>query len=255
MVLLTISGYAQFAYGKDSGVSFTLGGPTKSLKTQPSREVTKDFSAIGKLIDEGRRLNKPYILQAVTVLIRMSDVTNETRKERQVNWRIVYSIHALQPIKPTDRLFKESYSSAYANVRRWFGSEREIQATDSAYNVMLDIPEGESRTIVTGATFIYDLPLSPDRPGFGQTILLAPDQEFFSYPTGDDLIGELTMLIESDTVKFSPVGEATRHSLPNGTFVPNEEFRFDVGLGRRVLSAHWRGLMPNEEVGLHFRIE
>jgi hypothetical protein len=252
IIFLTITGYAQLTYGKE-GLGFKIGSPSNPNTVESIGENAA--SGVEKRIADGRAFNRPYVFDDVTVLIRVDDVMNGASKERQVNWRIVYTVRALQQITRTDKLFKERYSTDSASVRRWFGSEKEIKATDDAYTVMMDIPAGETRTIVTGATFVYKLPLENNRPAFGQTILLASDQEFFSYPNEEDVIGELTILIESDTVKFSPVGQAAKRSKPDGSIAPDVEPRFISAAGRRSLSANWRNVMPKEEVGLHFKVD
>ena len=191
----------------------------------------------------------------MTVLVKIEDTATGSGKERIVNWRIVYTVRALQPIARTDKIFKERYSSDVARIRRWFGSEREIKETDNAYSVMMEIPAGETRTIVTGATFVYNLPLESNRPALGTSILLTPEQEFYSYPNDEDVIGEMTILIETDTLKLSPVGQPAKRLRADGTVAPDEEYRFNQNGDRRSLSAHWKNVMPKEEVGLHFAVE
>lgn len=251
LTFLTVSGYAQASYG-EGGLAVKIGPPNN-----PTSSVTVERAAtlgLEKRITYGRSLNRPYVLDDVTVLIRLKDIGRGANRERQVNWRIVYTVRALQAISRNDKLFKERYSTDSARIMRWFGTEREIKATDDAYNVMMDIPAGETRTIVTGATFVYSLPLQNDRPAFGQSILLTQDQEFFSYPNEEDVIGELTILIESDDVMFSPVGQSAKRSRADGSIAPDEEYRFNDG-NSRSLSAHWKNVMPKEEVGLHYRVE
>jgi hypothetical protein len=245
IVLLLLSGYLRVAYS-DGKVDIGIGkpAPRPSVKT----------AGLEKLIAAGRSLGKPYVLDDVTALVRIHDVAKGGKKERHVKWRIVYTVRALQPITKTDKLFKESYSSAFAQLRRWFGTEKEIGETGEAYSVMMDIPEGETRTIVTGATFVYDLPLNNNRSAFGERILLAQDQEFFSYPNQEDCIGELTLLIEADKAKISPVGQAAKRSRPDGSVAPDVEVHSDPSGEQHSISAHWKDLMPMEEVGIHFKV-
>lgn len=251
ITLLTINGFVQVTYGKD-GWGVKVGAPTGSTGSGAAERGA--MAVLEKIIAAGRVANRPYILDDVTVLIRMEDVTKGNSKERQVNWRIIYTIRALQPISKTDKLFKERYSTAAAHVRRWFGTEKEIKSTDNAYNIMLDIPAGETRTIITGATFIYSLPLENNRTALGENILLTSDREFYSYPNEEDVIGELTILIESDTLDFNPVGQAAKRSRMDGSIAPDGDFRFNSVNNRRSLSARWKDVMPNEEVGLHFKV-
>lgn len=252
VALLTFTGYVQVTYGKDGPV-FRLGAPIGSNVPGSAEEVAAD--SLKKRIAGGHAANRPYVLDDVTVLVKIEDVVNGAVKERIVNWRIVYTVRALHAVTRTDKFFKERYSSDVARIRRWFGSEREIKETDNAYSVMLEIPAGETRTIVTGATFVYSLPLENNRPALGTTILLTPDQEFYSYPNDEDVIGELTLLIETDTLKMFPVGQPAKRLRADGTVAPDEEYRFNQNGKRRSLSAHWKDVMPKEEVGIHFAVE
>jgi hypothetical protein len=250
--LLLTTGYLHVFYG-EGVVTVGIGAPADpDVKGTVERAAT---ARIEKHIAAGRELNRPYILDAVTVLIRVDDVASGPVRERVVNWRIIYTVRALQTISRTDKFFKERYSSDVARVRRWFGSEKEIRATDDAYTVMMDIPAGETRTIVTGATFVYSLPLAGGRQALGQAVQMTQAQEFYSYPNEEDVIGELTMLIESDSLKISPVGQSAKRSKPDGSIAPDEEVRFSKSDDRRTLSARWKEVMPKEEVGLYFEVE
>jgi hypothetical protein len=227
----------------------------RRLSNTPTPEVKVAPSHVERLIEAGRAAKKPYILEYVNILIRVRDVKNGGGLERHVEWRISYIVHALQPIRKTDKLFKEKYIIAGARTMRWFGNEQEIDTTDGCYQVMFDLAEGETRSITTGATNVFDLPLGNNRNAFGQRISLAPNQQFLSYENDEDVIGELSMTIESDNLNISPVGEAAKRSKVEGIIAPDAECRFQSAEKQRSLSARWKDVMPNEEVGIHFKVE
>lgn len=239
-------------HGKEGlGVEFRRLSSTPT----PAPEVKAAPSHLERLITAGRAAKKPYVLEHVNVLIRVKDVKNGGGTERHVEWRIHYVVHALRPIKKTDSLFKEKYIIAGARTMRWFGSEREIDTTDGCYQVMFELAEGETSTITTGATNVFDLPLGNNRHAFGQRISLAPNQQFLSYENDEDIIGELSMTIESDNLNISPVGGAAKRSKAEEGPAPDAECRFQSAERQRSLSARWKGVMPNEEVGIHFKVE
>lgn len=206
------------------------------------------------LIAAGRERKKPYVLDDVTVLIRVKDVKNGAGWERHVEWTINYKVHALQPIKGTDKLFKERYLVSGARTMRWFGSEKEIDTTDGGYHVMFNLAEGAARTITTRATNVFDLPLEDKRVAFGQRLKLDPDELFLSYENDEDVIGQLSIIIDSDTLDISPVGQAAKRSKLDGSVTPDEECRLQSAGEQRTLSARWEHLMPNEEVGIHMKV-
>lgn len=238
VVLLMVCGLVRVAHGKD-GWKVEFGWPVVGCDN--SDELT------GK----GCGLKKPYVLEAVSVWIRVKD--DVVSGERHAEWRITYVVRALRPIKATDKVFKETYRAHGAEIAHWFSTEEMSCTSDGNRDVMFELAEGERRSIVTGATNVYKLPLENNRPAFGQRIWLTPDQLFLSYENEFDVIGELSITVEPDTLNVSPVGRAAKRSYADGTVV-TDELQVNPAGCRRSFTARWKNVMPQEEVGVHLMV-
>lgn len=238
ILLLFGSGLVRVAHGKEGWV-IEFGLPEVSAGAK-------------RLMNTGRELKKPYVLEAVSVWIRVKDEV--ASGERHAEWRITYVVRALQPIKATDRVFKETYTASGARIDRWFSTEEMSCTSDGNRDIIFELAEGETRTIVTGATNIYKLPLENSRPAFGQRIWLTPDQLFLSYENESDVIGELSITIEPDALNVSPVGRAAKRSYMDGSVV-TDELQFNPVGCLRSFTARWKNVMPQEEVGIHLKVE
>lgn len=237
VILLMGSGLVRVAYGKDGWV-IEFGRPAERTK-------------LSTLIAKGRELKKPYVVVAVSARIRIKD--DVPHGERHAEWRITYTVHALRQIKVTDKVFKETYNASGAKTDHWFSTEEMSCTTDGNRDVLFELAEGETRTFVTGATNIYKLPSEDSRPAFGQRIWLTPDQLFLSYENESDVIGELTITVEPDSLEVGPVGRAAKRSYADGSVV-SEELQSNPAGCRRSFTARWKNLVPQEEVGMHLRV-
>jgi hypothetical protein len=246
VVLLVILGYVRLSYDKD-GLTYGIGKPGAESAT----------GSTGDLVAKGRELKRPYILDSVAISVRVRDVDTGAGRERHVVWRIHYAVRALRRITKSDKVFKENYHTEGADTTRWFGSEEEMRSTDGGYYVLFNLEEGQTRVVTTGATNVFRLPLESERPAFGESLRLSAKQQFVSYENSEDVIGDLTMLVESENPNFAPVGEAAKRSPSSAgaAAASDEGHLFRPVDGQRSLSAHWKNVMPHEEVGLHFIAE
>lgn len=238
---------------KDGKLTFS---PTPKPGKIPSGSKSEILiNSLGKLVEKGEELKKTYVIESITVLIKYEDETRNGVPKRVARWNTVYTIRALRDITKEEVLFQEEYSSRYTIPIPEPGSEKEVKVTNNAYNVELEMAAGESRTITTAATSLYDLPLQNGRLAFNEQIELGMNQDFFSYPNKEDVIGEIVMRIESESLLLEQVGEGARRSASEGEKRLAKAAHAVQKAGKSVLSARWLNVMPNQEVGLYFRAE
>jgi hypothetical protein len=212
-------------------------------------------------IDTARARKEPYVVLSATELVELQDLPiDSTRQARHAKVRMIYTLFMLRDLsRDNDAVFHESFTSDYgALIRRWFGTERETSDIDgSSYDVLFSAKTGETRTLITGSTYIVPLPLSPNRTAFSQNTSLGANEDTWGYPntTDGDVICELTIVLWSPTLKLIPVGQAakrqTGRTVRGADVVVNESPR-DTAISSRSLSARWLNVMPGEEVGIHF---
>lgn len=247
ITLMVILGYVRFSYS-EKGVVYDIGRPC----AEPASRSTAD------LIARGRELKRPYVLDSVSANVRVQDVETGAGRERHIIWRITYTVRALRSITKSDKVFKEKYHVVGADVTtRWRGSADEVNSSDDGYYVLLDLEEGQTRLVTTGATNVFRLPQRPDRRVLGESLLLSPREQFVSYENDEDVIGDLSIVVEAEHPNFAPVGEAAKRSRwwADASAVSGEGHLFWLVDGQRSLAAQWKNVMPHEEVGLHFRAE
>lgn len=207
-------------------------------------------------IEIGRKENRPYILESVVIIWHFRDVPFENPSRRELSVRTTYIVRPLRPFGAAEAgLFKEEYGYDSANFLHWAGPEDEaFESTQGrVYLVKFSGETAQPRTVVTGAELSYELPLAPGRPGFGDRLKLAANEEFWRYPNDVDVICELTMIIESDTTKVFPASFDASYASRAGV-KKKKTVQRDVNNPRqRSLSAHWEEVvLPGSDLGIHF---
>jgi hypothetical protein len=234
------------------------------LKTEeqvPETEAAQS-AKYAAFIAAARKANKPYLIEAVTMLFDIEDSHGPTANERKVSWRNIYTIRALKDIGKTDRVFLEAYRSDIAkSVLHWNGTEEErwISPTGRSYDVNMEIKEGELRTFTTGVDITYELPLPPNRTGFNGKIPLGQNEDYAAYPNlqDADYICNITIVVRSKTTPLQPVRDD-----PAVTLTQNRDLQFSGAKfspvvpernGWHTLSASWSYVTPGQEVGILFQ--
>jgi len=220
-------------------------------------------------MQEAARRDKDYLLESVTMFIRLDTTTNADGTKNLIeDARIAYTIHALKDISFNAATFKEEYTSRLVVPGRWYGTDTEQQKTSNAYDVKFNLKQGDVITVVTGAH--YDgvrLPLAGSRKSFNDLVTLGPNDETWTYPNGEptagDVICTFTEIIESPTLHLRPAdSESAIRLTPQGggktaspksltTTAAHTTTVTEPG-PRDSISARWNNVMPGEEVGIHF---
>jgi hypothetical protein len=212
-------------------------------------------------IDEAQRRGKAYVILAATETVEIVDSMHLQKTYRIANVRNVYTLLLLRDIsKQGNTEFFESFSSDNrAKIDRWFGTERETSdGMGSSYDVLFDAKKGETKTVVTGATYTFPIPLPANRSAFDQSTSLGPNEDTWGYPNvvDGDFIREITIVLWSPTTRLIPVGQAakrlTNRVVSEGDVVTNEAPE-GKDFSQRSISAQWSNLVPGEEVGIQFR--
>lgn len=221
---------------------------------------------IQRLCNEAIKLGREYVILSVVQYVHFSDTTGSDGVVRRVaRFRLVYTILACKDIEPGPSTasttnftsFFEQIGSTNGEVRPWPGSEPEGQRDGRrAYPVDIGFMEaGEQKVIVTGADILYTLPLA--KRTFLGGIACDSNQEFYSYPNDADVIGEVKIVLSSDTTLLQPANNdpyAGKY-LRNGAPHPQLLKISSAGVGsipERSLSATFKNLMPGDEAGIHF---
>ena len=278
LVFLYVSIFATVRYyGYDLQSSFPF--LTRSVEGM-QKGILKDA------IQEGIKRQADYVMESVTYMVRITDVTNIVTDtngmtcmatNRLINSRIVYVLRALKDISANENTtFAEIYSSPYATeLRYWPGSDLEKSRTGGGtvafdpyhyysnqfvkYNVFFNAQMGDTHTIVTGADETLALPFPDQR--VSRDVLLRKNEDVVLYPNDDDVIGELTIIIESDTTHFVPMHPLRFNAGAKSAPVDDGQVTMSESgdpadkshPSTSVISARWRMVMPGEKVGLQFR--
>src|SRR5262249_8473152 len=142
--------------------------------------------------------------------------------------------------------------TSHSLFQHLYGSEEERLHTDSIYDLMFALNQYDFRTILTGGNFVYQ---NRERSAFTQKLSIRTNEDVPIYNNQDDVICELTMLVESATLPLKPVGRAAKRLLMDRSL--NDEFALghpntsDKRTGLSSVTFRWHHVMPREEVGLH----
>lgn len=227
----------------------------------PSVESTQR-GELEAAITEGLKKQKPYIIESLTMLIRIDDQPASGGKpaSRHMSERIVYTLRPLTDIAAaTMETFREHYDHVEAeNVRRWPGTEREIESEPAEkkprvyrrYEVQFDATKGTTHTLVTGAESEFVLPMSP-RSTHGLELKAEEDAGFYSN-VDDDIICELTIIVESTGVELMPITARKRTAGTSGLTGTSEVAPARQAPRGSVISHKWTGIRPGDKVALVF---
>jgi len=156
-------------------------------------------------IAKAKELHRQYVLENVVQLVQYENEVG-AGPVRRVHERIIYRVLPLQDIKESDLIFLEEYQSSHI-TSHWLGPYREVpEGGGGKYQVAFAAKRGEPITLVTGAELEFALPLADGRPAFRGQVTVNHDADFWYYENIDDVICDLTQVVESRTLHLVPVG-------------------------------------------------
>jgi hypothetical protein len=172
-------------------------------QTRPSPRSPDSAQVADLLVNAGRKLDRPYVLPSVQSWIRLN--RNDQDGRFVADQHSTYSLLALRDIAPSENVFSEGYKSDNATLDYLPGTD---DVTDLArrdgisWRVPLSMKVGEYRTVVTAVRRNYRAGWNAQHRTDHAGYALAVNQDEFCYPIGDDVIGELVIAVESQTLKF-----------------------------------------------------
>jgi hypothetical protein len=218
---------------------------------------TYEDSALRGTIVGAMTARKPYAITSIVMMAEIYDPPGGTSRDMFVHTS--YSLRCLRSIAASEEdVFPEQYSTHHAvSIDRWPGSEEEKDGEPTKYQIRFACNKGETRTVVSGATFHYSLPLEP-RNEHG--IQLGSTEDAIVYRNDSDYIAEVTMIVTSRTTSLKADGNgvvrqaaggqgeawtpAALRVVPSGTQHPQA--------GNRSIAARFVGIQQGETLILRF---
>jgi hypothetical protein len=222
-----------------------------------SADNSTNNASLSTLIQEGKKLSRDYLIESAVMNVRLDNVTTESAS-RTAEIQITYTILALDTVTN----FDEEYHSPITNaiVSRIRGSLPESDLIENSpdkksWNVLVRMQPGQRETIVTACKYYY--PGVPARRNIHEFHDLTPADDTYCYPNTEDVIGDLTIRIQSplpvkppilgDALLFDnhephhPASHATKPALypPDGP-----------GTSPFILVARWKNITPNQTAEL-----
>jgi len=196
----------------------------------------------------------PYATLSIVQHIKIRDITIKGNyKKRIAEFRNFYTISATKDISSLEPVFEEQFLTNEAKIRPWPGTEvQEIESiTDGRYWVKFDLKENEVKTLVTGADYIYSIPLNytTSTSCFGD-IINSTSQWMTCYPNSVDYIDKITIVIEADSIDISLPPVATYRKTKEGSIKKGEgSCKIFSSNNNCTLKATWENIYPGECVG------
>lgn len=196
----------------------------------------------------------PYATLSIVQHIKLRDVVlSDSTKKRIAEFRNYYTISASRDIATNEPVFEEQFLTNNAEIKPWPGSElQEIESiSDGRYWVKFDLKKGQTKTILTGANYVYSVPLTntSSTSCFGD-ILTSNKQWMTCYPNSLDYIDNITIVIEADGIEISLPPVASYKKAKEGNLIQAEgSCKVFSTNNNCTLVAKWEKIAPGECVG------
>lgn len=221
--------------------------------------VVRDVTWVGDLADyreciaKAKELSRKYVMLNVLQWIQYED--SAAKDVRVIEQRIVYTVLPLVDIAESDQVFAEDYQGSGTTLH-WYGPRRETSMPGtSRYQVSFAGKRGIPLSVVTGARMTYPLPFAPLRQGFRQQLAVGSNQDFWAYENTEDVICEITQVIDSRSLRLVQLGRGGHRVGEDGKHIEGDVLSQPVTVPptpNSALSATWRLVIPGEDVGLAF---
>lgn len=207
-------------------------------------------------LTKAKELKRAYVLQHVVQYLDYEEDASVTPAVRRVHEKIFYTVIPLRAISSDEHIFLEEYSGA-GMTAHWFGPRREApEGGTQKYQVAFDAKAGQPVELVTGAEFTYPLPLADGRPAFQGRKTVNHEDDFWFYENIDDVICEFDQVVDSRTLRLSPIGrggyrtDGTKDSENDVVYQPNPY----APAMNSALQSHWTLIIPGEDAGMIFHV-
>ncbi len=224
-------------------------------------------------IDLGRDKKKPQpnIIISATYFVRVEDGPDRERGApfimRTLSERVFYTLLALRNIDPDERIFNEAFQNPTADeMHYWRGTDAEDNRLGGSgkgdfanYDVRFKIPKGDVHSLTTGVDEVIRLPMADKRQYRGTE--LSSEEDVASYPNKEDVIADLTIIIESSSIhlhaKDAFLSEGADSSAVNSQRVSvaqNDTLGTSSSSlpGLSTISARWENVKPGQNAILRY---
>jgi len=199
-------------------LGFGLRRANKTAGSEISDEISKQLESYQSLVSRGVKQQRKNILPTVMMIVKIDKVTEE-RIESDSS--IIYQIQALKDIGRENKDFQE-FCTAVEDVKPQPeevnyqpGSDDEKLTQNKkqyqSWEVRFDLKAGERRTIVTRCHRTYLSPFDAGRRVYELFGSIGKNEEVFLYPSGDEVIGEIVIMIESSSLNFVTAEARIQH--------------------------------------------
>jgi hypothetical protein len=215
----------------------------------------KDLARLIALTGEGSQTK--YVIEAATMIVKLDP------QRKSGDTRLVYTVFALSNLGSGD--FKEDFSTVLpkgVSVAWLAGTQKEEllvnTVTHKRWKANWTAKAGERFTLVTSAKWNYSLDEQPDRRNVHDFDALGKWDDAYCYPNEDDVIGQLTIMIESTVPLGQPQnGDAllvhdddTEHALKT---LPDYHASDSEGEKQYVVVQRWFDVRPGQRAELLVR--
>jgi hypothetical protein len=200
-----------------------------------------------------------YVIESATMIVTLDPaVQQQVAGELTMETRFIYTIFALQDLRRGD--FTESVHGTGGVARLAGSNEGQAESPDSenqralkSWIVPVDLKKGQRTTIATGTVYLEKAPFAPRQHHQFQ---LTETQDAFCYPNSEDVIGQLTIMVQS-TLPLLPsvngdAGLNTRRPAGTGDDWGTPEFHNtdSEGIHRSVVAYRWANVVPGQVAGV-----
>jgi hypothetical protein len=199
-----------------------------------------------------------YALLSVVQHIILNDISMlDSTKKRSALFRTTYTIKALKDININDHVFEEQFLTNAATIQPWPGSNfQEIESIqDGRYWVKFEAKKNEIVTVVTGANYLYSIPL-PENGSSGcfQNLTVSKNEWFTCYPNDLDEIDDMMIIIEAGNIELRLPPNSMYHKAKDGAVTTSDgTCRIYSSNNKCTLVARWQNISHGECVG--FKID
>lgn len=241
------------------GISLGAAEQRRHEELERAANASALASSYVKLISQGIG-KKPYVMPAVLMLVTLE--LSKDGKSILSDRRTFYYVQALEDLKRDGGTFSEEYHSHW-NIEQIAGADSEsitegFESGKVGYNVEFELPKGNRHSVLTGAQAVTPLEIAAHRPPVHMFDVGSRD-DAYCYPNDqEDVIEELTIVVQSNSLKLSlpgyPDRDAARQNGKQVQYFEPQIFTAQASSNHNSsIVARFRDVRPKEVVGVHIQ--
>lgn len=245
-------------------LAFFLGvGGQVLYKSYFSSNGLCDSEEFNNLCADAKKTGNQFVFQSITVIARIRDIQEEQDgqyiKHRQLFLRVIYCIRPLVNLDRNEVLFEERFRNTGKEITHFYGNCEDTFLEGSTgtlnYKVKFGASCGDTFTVVTGANYLYDLPLAKGRV-FSEDIVMDEkiDNLWWLFDKNEH-IAEYNLIIESENVDIKPMKRGAVRRYQDKNYKRDQVVitpATETFTGTRTLSYRWTNIRPGEGCGIFY---